>query len=94
MKHILTLFFVLTLGIVITSAVGADNPKKPVVHSLNSNEVPAMLVGSPNMLQEQADTIMLSTGEIIHRFDDADRQNTCYIVNSVAIHCVPANRRR
>ena len=49
-----------------------------------SNKDDVVLAGNPNLTQQQADTIILSTGEIIHRYDDADRNVTCYIVNATA----------
>lgn len=72
----------------------ADDVKKRLVQPLDSNEVPAMLVGNPNMLQEQADTIMLTTGEVVHRWDDSDRNNTCYLTPIGSISCVPKDNRR
>lgn len=97
LKMLGSIFTVILIAMVITSIAEADTSKKaPTVHNLDSNSVPAILTGSPNILTVQADTIMLSSGGIVHRWDDSDRQNTCYIVNSVSISCVPrgSNGRR
>ncbi len=97
LKTLGSIFAVILIAMVITSIAEADTSKKaPTVHNLDSNTVPAILAGNPNFVTEQADTIMLSSGGIVHRWDDSDRGNTCYIVNSVSISCVPrdSNRRR
>lgn len=97
LKMLGSIFTVILIAMVITSIAEADTAKKaPTVHNLDSNTVPAILAGNPNFVTEQADTIILSTGEIVHRWDDTDRQNTCYIVNSMNISCVPrgSNGRR
>ena len=82
MAIIVLLIIIVTLGLLFynSNKYTVNNSKKDVV------------AASPNILQEQADTIILSTGEVVHRFDDVDRNNTCYLTVT-SVSCVPLKGR-
>lgn len=46
---------------------------------------------SPNVIQIQADTIILSTGQSVVKFNP-ERDVTCYVVNGTSISCVKFGR--
>lgn len=46
-----------------------------------------LLLTSPNVIQIQADTIILSTGQSVVKFNP-ERDVTCYVVNGTSISCV------